>query len=41
LTEPLDIQGQVARTGRAAVLEKPGIGVEPDRDFLKAFEINA
>ena len=40
LTEPLDIQGQVARTGRAAVLEKPGIGVEPDRDFLKAFEID-
>ena len=40
LTEPLDIQGQVARTGRAAVLEKPGIGVEPDRDFLRAFEID-
>lgn len=38
LTEPLDIQGQVARSGGfAAVPEGPGLGVEPDRDFIKHY----
>ncbi|MEL7228548.1 MAG: mandelate racemase/muconate lactonizing enzyme family protein [Pseudomonadota bacterium] len=35
LTEPLNIQGQVkASGGFASVPEGPGLGVEPDRDFL-------
>ncbi len=40
LEEPLDIQGQVARTGGyAAVPEGPGLGVSPDRDFIAAYEV--
>ena len=40
LTEPLDIQGQVARNeGRAAIPDGPGLGVEPDRDFLQRFAV--
>ncbi|TNF20458.1 MAG: mandelate racemase/muconate lactonizing enzyme family protein, partial [Rhodobacteraceae bacterium] len=40
LAVPLDIQGQVRRNaGRVAVPTGPGLGVEPDRDFLKAHEI--
>ena len=36
LTAPLDIQGQVARNdGHAAIPDGPGLGVEPDRDFLR------
>ena len=35
LQEPLDIQGQVARNGgTVAVPTGPGLGVEPDRDFI-------
>lgn len=38
LAEPLDIQGQVVRTGGFAVVpEGPGLGVEPDRDFIKHY----
>ena len=37
LTEPLDIQAQVARTGRVAIPNGPGIGVEPDPAMLKRF----
>ena len=41
LTTPLDIQGQVARTGGyAAVPEGPGLGVEPDREFIRRFELD-
>jgi len=40
LTEPLDIQGQVKRNGgRVSVPTGPGLGVEPDRDFIRGFEI--
>lgn len=40
LEEPLDIQGQVARTGGFATIPKgPGLGVEPDRDFIARFSI--
>ncbi|MCO6384244.1 mandelate racemase/muconate lactonizing enzyme family protein [Oceanicola sp. 502str15] len=40
LSEPLDIQGQVARSGGyAAVPEGPGLGVEPDRDFIAAHAV--
>ena len=36
LTAPLDIQGQVARNrGRVAIPGGPGLGVEPDRNFLE------
>ena len=36
LDKPLDIQGQVKRNGgRAAVPNLPGLGVEPNRDFIK------
>lgn len=42
LTEPLDIQGQVARTGGyARVPSGPGLGIEPDRDFIKHFTVDA
>ena len=40
LTEPLDIQGQVKRNdGKVRVLDRPGLGIEPDRDFIKRFAI--
>ncbi len=40
LAEPLDIQGQVARTGGfASVPEGPGLGVEPDRAFIERYRI--
>ena len=39
LEEPLNIQKQVkANNGRVAIPTGPGIGVEPDRDFIRAFE---
>jgi D-galactarolactone cycloisomerase len=41
LTEPLDIQGQVKKTkGRVAVPLRPGLGVEPDPDFIKHYALN-
>ena len=40
LIEPLDIQGQVARNGGfAAIPTGPGLGIEPDRDFIRHYEI--
>ncbi|WP_204114458.1 mandelate racemase/muconate lactonizing enzyme family protein [Shimia biformata] len=40
LTDPLDIQGQVkANGGYVAIPEGPGLGVTPDRDFLKHYAI--
>ena len=36
LERPLDIQGQVAATGTAAIPDGPGLGVAPDRDFIRA-----
>ncbi|MDV7141828.1 mandelate racemase/muconate lactonizing enzyme family protein [Tropicimonas sp. TH_r6] len=39
LKEPLDIQGQVARTGRVAIPQGPGIGVEPDPDVIAKYEV--
>lgn len=42
LQDPLDIQGQVKATGGyAKVPNGPGIGVEPDRDFLDRFRLTA
>jgi len=41
LTEPLDIQGQVARNaGRVAIPTAPGLGVAPDRDFIARYEVS-
>lgn len=40
LAEPLDIRGQVARNnGRVAIPDGPGIGVTPDPDFIRHYEI--
>lgn len=40
LAEPLDIQGQVKRNqGYVSIPNAPGIGVEPDMDFVRRFEI--
>ena len=40
LLEPLDIQGQVARSGgRVAIPAGPGLGVEPDRSFLQQYRV--
>ncbi|MEX0281864.1 MAG: mandelate racemase/muconate lactonizing enzyme family protein [Arenibacterium sp.] len=40
LTEPLDIQGQVARqNGRVRIPMAPGLGVTPDRDMLARYRI--
>jgi D-galactarolactone cycloisomerase len=39
LAEPLDIQGQVARTGTVAIPQGPGLGVEPDRDVIAKYEV--
>lgn len=40
LAEPLDIQGQVKRNqGYVSIPDAPGIGVEPDMDFVRRFEI--
>lgn len=40
LTEPLDIQGQVARSGGcASIPDGPGLGVEPDRTFMSHYTV--
>jgi len=40
LNEPLDIQNQVKRNGgRVSVPTGPGLGVDPDRDFIRHYEI--
>lgn len=40
LQEPLNIQKQVASTGGFVTIpDKLGLGVEPDRDFIKKFEV--
>jgi D-galactarolactone cycloisomerase len=39
LQDPLDIQGQVARTGTVTVPTGPGIGVTPDRVVLDRYRI--
>jgi len=40
LVEPLDIQAQVrANDGQVRVPDRPGIGVEPDLDFIRRYEI--
>ena len=42
LTEPLDIQGQVkSNAGRVTIPKGPGIGVEPDLDFINYYSIDA
>ena len=41
LKEPLDIQGQVAKNdGRVAVPMGPGLGIDPDRDFIAHYELD-
>lgn len=41
LTEPLDLLGQVGRgDGRVGVPNGPGLGVEPDRDFIRRHEVD-
>ncbi|MCY4241974.1 MAG: mandelate racemase/muconate lactonizing enzyme family protein [Rhodobacter sp.] len=40
LVEPLDIQGHVKRNGgRVAIPTAPGLGVSPDRDFIRRYEM--
>jgi D-galactarolactone cycloisomerase len=40
LTAPLDIQGQVARNdGLVAIPNGPGLGITPDRDFIRHYDI--
>jgi D-galactarolactone cycloisomerase len=42
LADPLDIQGQVkANGGRVAIPQGHGIGVEPDRDFMRHYAVAA
>lgn len=42
LTEPFDIQGQVAQTGGlVSVPDGPGLGVTPDRDFMRHYDLTA
>ncbi len=41
LQEPLNIQSQVKQTcGYVAIPSQPGLGVEPDRDFIKKYQID-
>ena len=39
LTEPLNVQSQVNNKGRVTIPTGPGIGVEPDRDFIRHYRI--
>ena len=41
LTSPLDIKGQVKKNdGYVSIPDSPGIGVEPDRSFIKKYTIS-
>jgi len=41
LTRPLDIKGQVKKNdGYVSIPDSPGIGVEPNRDFIKKYTIS-
>ena len=40
LAEPLDIQGQVTARGHVDVPMRPGIGVRPDMDFVRRYEVS-
>lgn len=41
LTEPLNIQGQVAaNNGTIGIPGGPGLGIEIDRNFVRSFEID-
>lgn len=40
LTEPLDIQGQIARSGFVEVPGGPGLGVTPDPEMLRNFAVD-
>ena len=41
LTTPLNIKGQVKKNGGyVSIPASPGIGVEPDRDFIKKYTIS-
>jgi D-galactarolactone cycloisomerase len=41
LTTPLNIKGQVKKNGGyVSIPDSPGIGVEPDRDFIKKYTIS-
>ncbi len=40
LSDPLDIQGQVAAHGSVAVPDTPGIGVAPDPAFIRAYAVD-
>ncbi len=42
LQEPLSIQDQVkANGGRVKIPDGPGLGVEPDRDFIRAYSVSS
>lgn len=42
LTEPLNIQQQVKdRGGSVAIPDSPGLGIEPDRDFIRTYSVDA
>lgn len=42
LTEPLNIQQQVRDTGGyVAIPDGPGLGIEPDRDFIRTYTMDA
>lgn len=40
LSDPLEIQGQVAAHGSVAVPDAPGIGVAPDPAFIRAYAVD-
>ena len=41
LCEPLDIQGQIkASGGTVGVPDAPGLGIEPDREFIRHYEVD-
>jgi D-galactarolactone cycloisomerase len=39
LQQPLRIQEQVARDGTVGIPDGPGIGVDVDLEFVRAFEV--